>query len=444
MAEISTNVYDSSDVQNAQCNGVFINAQTGYIVYINENRDLVYQKTLNGGNTWGTAVTIREGTAWHYNVWWGKNGGALAPDNLIHIASSWDDGKLYYHSIDPDNSDTVTSVLVDTLDGTVDAYQYLSISQNYVKVVFILSHIVGEVYPKQVQIYKSNVARTSFTEITYSMSSVPPLTFLPTITDSSSDKNYYSLMPINVSASSDMMIITYNALYNVVYYYKYPYSGGALTLYKGSSLVIDSPESSVANQLASLWYKYSSVVYTMVAFSGTVSGAVRISVAVLHNSGIVNTYTVVQGGASSSYPAFGFARDPVTNRVYLVYLKYNTPTNTSIHYTYSDDNGVTWSAEHDYNIGVTGALEVLPIINIPPDSTSNDTRIFHVMPFDTAGGGGGGSISGYSHRTSPAFNNRTAIAELLYTLPRDGSATSDFTSARGAVTSLWDPRDNPY
>jgi len=88
-------------------NIVFINDAVGYLFYIDSTGIASYSKTLNGGITWGTAVTLTAQTdcvnmtVW-YDRWTPGNDGTK-----IHIAfleTSTDD--VYYENIDTNSSDT--------------------------------------------------------------------------------------------------------------------------------------------------------------------------------------------------------------------------------------------------------------------------------------------------------------------------------------------------
>jgi len=72
------------------------------------NSDASYSKSLDGGMTWGSPVSIKAGTCVQISVWYDRWSGIDA--DLIHVVYS-DSGNddVFYQNIDTANSDTISS-----------------------------------------------------------------------------------------------------------------------------------------------------------------------------------------------------------------------------------------------------------------------------------------------------------------------------------------------
>ena len=87
---------------------VWLDKDIGYVAYIDSNANLVYQKTTNGGTTWGGPVVVHAGTTIKSSLWYDKwtpgDTGAILHFAYIDSATNL----IRYRSLD-----TATSILSD-------------------------------------------------------------------------------------------------------------------------------------------------------------------------------------------------------------------------------------------------------------------------------------------------------------------------------------------
>jgi len=78
---------------------VWIDENTAYVVYTDDALDLVYQKTGDGGATWGAPVLIRVGTVIKTSIWFDKwtPGDAGTKIHIAYMDSTSDD--VFYRSL---------------------------------------------------------------------------------------------------------------------------------------------------------------------------------------------------------------------------------------------------------------------------------------------------------------------------------------------------------
>ncbi|MCA9357233.1 hypothetical protein KC872_03400, partial [Candidatus Kaiserbacteria bacterium] len=107
-------VIDSTVSTNAAANTfagaqtAFTDDQTGYTFYRDSNNTCVYSKTTDGGNTWGSAVTVDSQTdCLEIVIWYDRWTPGDSTGNYIHISTmdSGDDD-LFYNRLDT-TSDTL-------------------------------------------------------------------------------------------------------------------------------------------------------------------------------------------------------------------------------------------------------------------------------------------------------------------------------------------------
>lgn len=106
-AQVDLTILDATDEYNPGPSIVYIDSDKGYIFYVDSTGDVVYSKTTDGGETWGTAVPIDGATpavAWaNLAVWYDRWTPGDTTGTKIHIAAINDtvgDEDIYYHSLD--------------------------------------------------------------------------------------------------------------------------------------------------------------------------------------------------------------------------------------------------------------------------------------------------------------------------------------------------------
>lgn len=100
-----------------------------YIIYVDEfTNDTLYIKSVDGGRSYATPVTVRTGTVINVSVWYDRWSG-IASD-LIHVAqvdSNTDD--VYYRTINTANNDALSTETTIVLGSTTGASAHLSITR---------------------------------------------------------------------------------------------------------------------------------------------------------------------------------------------------------------------------------------------------------------------------------------------------------------------------
>ncbi len=115
MADITIegSTHDTLNTKQQPRSLVWTSPSVGYIFFVENTFDLHYRKTTNSGASWGSAVTIRQGTVQKFSVWYDKwtKGDTGA---IIHIIfTDTDDDDMTYNSLDTSD---------DTLGGEVIAF----------------------------------------------------------------------------------------------------------------------------------------------------------------------------------------------------------------------------------------------------------------------------------------------------------------------------------
>ena len=86
---------------SAQRGGPFwISTTDGYVIYVDSSADLKYNKTSDGGATWGGATNIRTGTVTQFDCWadWQTLGDAGTLINIVYFDTGSND--IHYVSLD--------------------------------------------------------------------------------------------------------------------------------------------------------------------------------------------------------------------------------------------------------------------------------------------------------------------------------------------------------
>lgn len=91
---------------------IWVSNLIGYIFYTNSDTDLVYRKTIDGGATWESEVTVHTGTTYNLSVWYDRWTTGIT-GRKVHIAymdQVTDD--IFHRSLDTIGDDLSTAVVV--------------------------------------------------------------------------------------------------------------------------------------------------------------------------------------------------------------------------------------------------------------------------------------------------------------------------------------------
>ena len=90
----------------------------GYVIYVNNLVDLTYQKTADGGATWGGAVNIRTGTILACDCWadWQTLGDAGTKIHITYVDTDSDDVRYVY--LDTNDDSVGGDVQIEAAQGT--------------------------------------------------------------------------------------------------------------------------------------------------------------------------------------------------------------------------------------------------------------------------------------------------------------------------------------
>jgi len=117
--------------------GVYWTSSTvGYAIYINAYQDLKYNKTADGGATWGGAVNIKTGTIQSYDSWadWQTAGDAGTKIHIAYVDSGSGDVRYIYLDTSDDSAGGDDQIEACQGSGTMYAsplrlYTYVSITK---------------------------------------------------------------------------------------------------------------------------------------------------------------------------------------------------------------------------------------------------------------------------------------------------------------------------
>ncbi len=114
MADITVDASTSASLYQeiVESGPIWVNVNTAYIIYIDDSADVVYQKTTDGGATWGSPVSIAADTISKLSLWYDR----WTPGNagtVIHIAYlSTDSDDVLYRSLDTVDDSLGTETVV--------------------------------------------------------------------------------------------------------------------------------------------------------------------------------------------------------------------------------------------------------------------------------------------------------------------------------------------
>ena len=112
--EITGTLLDASD-ERGQRQLVQVSATNLYVFYAASNGDLVYKKSTDGGDTWGSEVILDATADWHsVTCWFDQWTPTDTTGTIIHIvATDHTNDNVTYFGIDTSDDSTVTNNNVD-------------------------------------------------------------------------------------------------------------------------------------------------------------------------------------------------------------------------------------------------------------------------------------------------------------------------------------------
>ncbi|MCP3682532.1 MAG: hypothetical protein GY861_07555 [bacterium] len=149
---------------NASPAAVFVSSNNGYVFYVGGSillpfmNELVYQKTTDGGDTWGRPVSITGNKNWqNVTVWYDQWTPGDTSGTKIHIAGAEDlTDDLWYHSLDTSDDSLDGSGWVEAIPGSTYDIRYYgppSITKSTDGYLFMSFH--GQLPGDDFQMHKS-------------------------------------------------------------------------------------------------------------------------------------------------------------------------------------------------------------------------------------------------------------------------------------------------
>ncbi|KKL58986.1 hypothetical protein LCGC14_2219850 [marine sediment metagenome] len=113
---VETAAQGDSEIWNLRCGPVWIDGDTGYIVFADSANDIRYRKTTDGGANWAASVLIDAGTVRGLDVWFDKwtPGDSGTKIHIWWLETLSDD--VHYRSLDTSGDTLGTDITV--FDGT--------------------------------------------------------------------------------------------------------------------------------------------------------------------------------------------------------------------------------------------------------------------------------------------------------------------------------------
>lgn len=389
MADVTVNASVVTAPQlKATRSQVFTTASIGYQFFVNgANDDLVYQKTTDGGATWGAAVTVRTGSVNGFDIWFDK----WTPGDSGTVIHTWYCDNvardLFYRSLDT-SSDTLGSAIT-VLNGTVAGEELVSGAKARDGNLVVVYNLDGS----------TSGAFDSPDGVTWTAIASPH----------EGVADYFMLFPGNAADTRDMWLAFWDRSANEI----------SLKTYDDSA---DSwSEDSIASSMTATTHSS-----TGAGWSGSIRHAdnhlILVAASGRDTAGPVDDLKVwdINGGASiTGLTNVITDKDDWYNPTIFIdqnngdfYVGYNGKsdgsetlgTTTFIYYKKSTDDGSTWGSETAYSEGsgnflaLSGGLGGTATRFVPAFwmSSSSDLFVNVVNSVAIGAGGGGGSIAAIS------------------------------------------------
>ncbi len=97
---VDATVMTDLNIRNLRMGPVWIDENTGYLVYIDSASDVVYQKTGDGGANWAAPVVVKTGTARKLSIWFDKwtSGDSGTKIHMAYMDAATHD--VFYRTLD--------------------------------------------------------------------------------------------------------------------------------------------------------------------------------------------------------------------------------------------------------------------------------------------------------------------------------------------------------
>jgi hypothetical protein len=439
MADITVDAAVSATLEHNYEYGPFwTDADTGYAFMIDGSAATFgYRKTTDGGQTWGSLVTIGndagQNALYRFHVWFERN----TPGDTgtkIHCAwQEWGDDSLRYRSLDTATDTlgterTVASGLSYNPSTASWAATHVAITKARGGNLYIAFASSGNGF------YRSTDGGTTWTSRSDHIEIVSDLSYL---------------LPANTSDTQDICAIYVDTSANAISIKMYDDSANTWT----ETAIATQADNILANNFAAtvrhsdghvllaFWNAYDATTADLQTYDITVNS--------IASPTVTATANVLTNSAESAQCCIFI--DQATNDVYVGYLRTGTSTWTvavNVYYKKSTDDMATWGsevaysedAEDDYRqlscgLGVADG-EAGRFYIIWNDDDDNDLLSNYTNSIEITGGGGGvaqditgGTIASGSSLSAPSLAHRIAGATIA-----SGSALNAPTVTTGAVT----------
>ena len=318
------------DLAHGAWGPIWTSTRNGYIVYLNAAEDVVYRKTTDGGNTWGSAVAISALTTEKLSVWYdGWTTGDTG--TTIHISymdsAGGNPDQVYYRSLDTstDTLGTEQTIFAPSAIATQDDRTELTITKargGNLYAGFFYDN-TGATH----DFYRSTDGGATWTDRT-------------TMGDTS--MAWMRAFPGNEADTNDVWIVYWDWASDQLELKVYDDSANSWsTTTIGTGMV----ETTLVTQFSGVQRQSDNHV-VLTAWNSLIAGGADLKVWDIAGSASIVAKTDAVTDTTTDLGAAAFI-DQRTNDLYLTYLTF--ATTLSVNYKKSTDGGTTWGAVTNLN-----------------------------------------------------------------------------------------------